>query len=113
MKQCYGHLCFRKCVGLQDPYCAWDKHNRKCVHLGKHAGHLGGGDGSSKTDRYVQNVRDGKSPECPKGEVGLSMPAMALPADGAGLADRGLVYTSLGGPDSGFGGGPGNRHINF
>ncbi|XP_067131237.1 semaphorin-1A-like isoform X3 [Centruroides vittatus] len=49
----------RDCVGLQDPYCAWEKTQKKCTSSRSRFW---------KSDFYVQNVEEGSDPRCPEDE---------------------------------------------
>lgn len=51
-------VCFRECVALQDPYCAWDLTLSRCVAR----------DGpvwTADKRRYLQNVARGVDKSCP------------------------------------------------
>ena len=51
----------RECVALQDPYCAWHLHRKRCVPIDHQR---------FAVPELVQNVREGVSRHCPEGEYG-------------------------------------------
>ncbi|KAI5709727.1 hypothetical protein M8J75_002787 [Diaphorina citri] len=50
-----------ECVGLQDPYCAWDKHNGVCASINSPRW--------SEEKAFAQNVATGNHPDCPASKV--------------------------------------------
>ncbi|XP_050537990.1 semaphorin-1A-like isoform X2 [Daktulosphaira vitifoliae] len=46
-----------ECIGLQDPYCAWDKVNNKCRSMREIT--------SSRWHEFYQNIQNGMHNECP------------------------------------------------
>lgn len=52
--------CFSECIGLQDPYCAFDKVNRKCRSMREVP--------TSRWHEFYQNIQTGLHQECPSGK---------------------------------------------
>ncbi|XP_050423929.1 semaphorin-1A [Adelges cooleyi] len=48
-----------ECIGLQDPYCAWDKVNKKCRSMREIP--------SSRWHEFYQSIQSGMHHECPSG----------------------------------------------
>lgn len=61
-----GFMCFRECVALQDPHCAWDSKQQQCSWVGNRQ--------FPNPERFLQNVEYGKTEICNK------LPAL-LPGD--------------------------------
>ncbi|XP_013772370.1 semaphorin-1A-like isoform X3 [Limulus polyphemus] len=56
----YASTC-SDCVGLQDPYCAWDESRQRCTNAGPRGWIRG---------KFVQNVSHGWDEKCPETELG-------------------------------------------
>ncbi|XP_076334612.1 LOW QUALITY PROTEIN: semaphorin-1A-like [Tachypleus tridentatus] len=56
----YASTC-SDCVGLQDPYCAWDESRQRCTNAGPRGWVRG---------KFVQNVSHGWDEKCPETELG-------------------------------------------
>lgn len=59
MKLLYIINVFSECIGLQDPYCAFDKVNKKCRSMREVP--------SSRWHEFYQNIQTGLHHECPSG----------------------------------------------
>lgn len=62
LHRCYSDriLSCGECVALQDPYCAWDRVDGKCVSLV--------GPASTDASRFLQSVSTGLHTSCPPGK---------------------------------------------
>jgi hypothetical protein len=50
-------VCYRECVALQDPYCAWDNVVQRCTALGSP-------DWSAGKKRFIQSIAHGEHKAC-------------------------------------------------
>lgn len=50
-------VCYRECVALQDPYCAWDNVEQRCTAVGSP-------DWSAGKKRFIQSIAHGEHKAC-------------------------------------------------